>query len=162
MKFSLLIFFVCQSLAMAFSMNRVPNFELNDQHETLRSYRFPKTKVTVMTVADYKGAGQLEPWLAHVYQRFGRKIDIDGVADVSGIPRPFQGALRIAFRNQLAYSVMLDWDGAVTRGFHYEKGVANIYVIDSQGMIIGRFGGAATENSLQQLTLAIEHTINRR
>jgi hypothetical protein len=35
-----------------------------------RTYRFPKTKAIVMTVADQKGADQLAPWIQRVYDRF--------------------------------------------------------------------------------------------
>jgi hypothetical protein len=79
------------------------NFEITDQEANKRTYRFPKTKVTVMTIADQKGGDQLAPWIQRVYDRFLNQIDIDGVADVSMIPKLFQPILREAFKKRLAY-----------------------------------------------------------
>jgi hypothetical protein len=96
--------------AVAAPVAKLGNFELTDQEANKRIYRFPKTKVTVMTVADQKGADQLAPWIQRVYDRFQNQIDIDGVADVSMIPKLFRPILREGFKKQLGYSVMLDWD----------------------------------------------------
>jgi hypothetical protein len=42
-------------LAPSLSAGKLADFELRDQHGTSRTYRFPKAKVTVMTLADQKG-----------------------------------------------------------------------------------------------------------
>ena len=42
--------------AVAAPVAKLGEFELTDQEANKRTYRFPKTKVTVMTVADQKGA----------------------------------------------------------------------------------------------------------
>jgi hypothetical protein len=52
----------------------------------LRSARDPVVRIC-STVADQKGADQLAPWIQRVYDRFQNQIDIDGVADVSMIPK---------------------------------------------------------------------------
>ena len=135
--------------AVASPVAKLGNFELTDQEAKKRIYRFPKTKVTVMTVADRKGADQLAPWIQRVYDRFQNQIDIDGVADVSMIPKLFQPILREAFKKRLAYSVMLDWDGSVVKQFAYEKNVANIYVIDRGGRIVQRLTGALRNEALR-------------
>lgn len=109
------------AVAFAAPMAKLGDFELTDQEAKTRTYRFPKTKVTVMTVADHKGADQLAPWIQRVYDRYQNQIDIDGVADVSMIPKLFRAMLREAFKKLLAYSVMLDWDGSVVKQFAYEK-----------------------------------------
>jgi len=36
-----------------------------------------------MTVADHKGSQQLTPWIQKLYDRYKKRIDIHGVADVS-------------------------------------------------------------------------------
>lgn len=98
------------AVAFAAPMAKLGDFELTDQESKTRTYRFPKTKVTVMTVADHKGVDLLAPWIQRVYDRYQNQIDIDGVADVSMIPKLFRAMLREAFKKLLAYSVMLDWD----------------------------------------------------
>jgi hypothetical protein len=145
--------------AFAAPVAKLSDFELTDQEANKRTYRFPKTKVTVMAVADRKGAAQLAPWIQRVYDRFQNQIDIDGVADVSMIPKLFQPILREAFKQQLEYSVMLDWDGAVVKQFAYKKNVANIYVIDRGGRIVQRLTGPVRNEALRALFRAIDAAI---
>ena len=140
-------------------MAELNDFELTDQEAKKRIYRFPKTKVTVMTVADRKGADQLAPWIQRVYDRYQNQIDIDGIADVSMIPKLFQPILRDAFKKRLEYSVMLDWDGSVVKQFAYKKNVANIYVIDRGGRIVQRLTGAIRNEALRALFRAIDAAI---
>ena len=147
MKAALLTLLALHTAALAAPVEKLSDFELTDQDAKTRSYRFPKVKVTVMTVADHKGSDQLAPWIQALHDRYAKRIDIDGVADVSMIPKPFHGMFREAFRKKLTYSVMLDWGGAVVKEFGYTKGVANIYVIDRRGRIVehvtGPFGDSA-------------------
>jgi hypothetical protein len=145
--------------AIAAPMTKLSDFELTDQEAKKRIYRFPKTKVTVMTVADRKGADQLAPWIQPVYDRYQNQIDIDGIADVSMIPKLFQPILREAFKKRLEYSVMLDWDGSVVKQFAYKKNVANIYVIDRGGRIVQRLTGAIRNDALRTLFRAIDAAI---
>ena len=66
---------------------------------------------------------------------------------------------REVFRKQLTYSVMLDWGGAVVKQFGYEKGVANIYVIDRRGLIVKQITGPVNDDAEQELFQAIDHAI---
>ena len=127
------------------AISEMDDFELTDQNAVTRSYRFPKAKVTAMIVADRKGAEQLEPWIRKIYSRYEKRIDIDGVADVSMIPKPFRGMVSAAFRKRLAYSVMLDWGGSIVRRFGCEKGVANVYVIGRGGRIVKQVTGPVND-----------------
>ena len=106
----LLFALVLGTAAFGAPVEKLTDFELADQNLKTRIYRFPKSKVTVMTVADHKGSGELAPWIQRLHDRYQKKIDIDGVADVSKIPKPLHAIFRAAFRKQLAYSVMLDWE----------------------------------------------------
>jgi hypothetical protein len=153
---SLLAFSVA---AVAAPVEKLTAFELSDQHEKLRSYRFPKSKVTVMTIADHKGSDELEPWVQRLYNRYGKRIDIDGIANVSMIPAPFQGMFRRAFKKELTYSVMLDWGGSVVRQFGYNEGVVNLYVVDRCGRIVKRLSGAVSDDAFRELTREIDCAI---
>ena len=151
---------LCYLTALAGPVEKLTDFELSDQDSKARRYQFPKAKVTVMTVADHKGSEQLSAWIQRLYDRYRKRIDIDGVADVSMIPKPFHNLFREAFRKKLTYSVMLDWDGSVVKQFAYEKGVANIYVIERSGRIAGQFTGPATDAAERELNLQIDRAVN--
>lgn len=159
MNRALLILLALGVPVFAAPVEKLGDFELADQDETRRSYRFPKARVSVMAIADHKGSDQLAPWIERLYQRYERRIDIDGVADVSMIPAPFHGMFRRAFKKQLAYPVMLDWQGAVVGQFGYEKAVANIYVIDHHGNIVARRSGTVSDAGVRDIARAIDRAI---
>lgn len=159
MKLSLLAIFVLHTVSLAAPVEKLTDFELTDQNAATRSYRFPKAKVTVMTVADHKGSDQLAPWIQRLHDRYEKRIDIDGVADVSMIPKPFQAMFREAFRKRLTYSVMLDWRGSVVKQFGYVPAVANIYVIDRRGRIVKRVTGPVSDQAMHDLTREINRAV---
>jgi hypothetical protein len=159
MKLLLLAFTALHATVLAATVEKLTDFDLTDQDAKPRSYRFPKTKVTVMTIADHKGSSQLEPWIKRLHDRYAKRIDIDGVADVSMIPRPFHNIFREAFRKQLTYSVMLDWGGSVVKQFGYKNGVANLYVIDRSGRIVKQVSGPVRAAAERELTREIDRAI---
>jgi hypothetical protein len=159
MKLPLLTLLAITSTTLGAPVEKLADFDLTDQDAKPRSYRFPKAKVTVMTVADHKGSDQLAPWIQRIYDRYEKRIDIDGIADVSMIPKPFHNMFRSAFRKQLTRSVLLDWGGAVVKQFDYAKGVPNIYVIDRQGRIVKQVTGPFHEAAERELTREIERAL---
>ena len=154
-----LLLLALATTALAAPVEKLADFELTDQDAKPRAYRFPKAKITVMTVADHKGSDQLAPWIQPLHDRYEKRIEIDGVADVSMIPKPFHNMFREAFRKKLTRSVLLDWGGSVVKQFDYAKGVANLYVIDRTGRIVKRVSGPATEDALLALTREIDRAI---
>ena len=161
MKFPFLALLALHTAALAAPVEKLTDFDLTDQDAKPRSYRFPKTKITVMTVADHKGSDQLAPWIQRLYDRYEKRIDIDGVADVSMIPKPFHNMFRVAFRKQLTRSVMLDWGGSVVKQFGYTKGIANLYVIDRNGRIVKQIVGPVTDAGERELTREIDRVISK-
>ena len=144
---------------LAAHVKKLSDFELTDQNLQTRSYRFPKAKVTVMTVADHKGSGELAPWIQRLHDRYQKKIDIDGVADVSNIPKPLRNLFRASFRKQLSYSVMLDWEGTVVKQLAYKKGVANLYVVDCTGRVQKQVTGPVNDDAEHELAREIDRAI---
>jgi hypothetical protein len=161
MKFLLIGFLILPPLTLGLKAERLPDFELRDQYGYLRAYRFPKSKVTVMTLADQRGSAQLEPWISHIFQRFGRRIDIDGIADLSSVPSPLRGAVRALFRSQLNYLVLMDWEGSVVKRFAPRKDAANIYVINRDGRIVSRAAGPIDSVVLADVYRSIDRTMEK-
>lgn len=156
MKTALLMLLALCGGALSAPVEQLHDFTLTDQHATARGYRFPKAKITVMTVADHEGSAQLEPWIQRLYDRYREAIDIDGIADVSMIANPFHGIFRQAFRKQLKRSVLLDWEGNIVKQFDYEKGVPNLYVIDRDGRILKAVRGPVNEAGFRSLVREID------
>ena len=160
MKLPVLAFIALHATALGAPLVKLTDFQLSDQESKPRTYRFPKAKVTVMTIANHKGSEQLAPWIQRIRDRYETRIDIDGVADVSSVPGILQSTVRDSFRKKLTYPVMLDWDGDVVKQFGYKKGVANIYLIDHAGRIVKQMNGPVSDAGAQELFREIDRVIS--
>lgn len=135
---------------------RSPTFTLRDQFDRQHEFKFPRAKPAVLAVADKKGAEDIEGWAAPLAERFGDRIDIPGLADVSAAPRPLRGLVQARFKKAITHPVMLDWEGDTARAFNYTKGRANLYLIAPDGRVLHHLAGKADAEQLRDLTQRIE------
>lgn len=133
------------------SLGRITGFELPDQHGRLHQCIFPKTNFTVVTVADRKGAKQVESWVRPLWERYGERIDLEGVADVSAVPRLLRGWVTGRLKKAASHPVLLDWTGAVCRQFAYRPGQVNVLLLDREGNILMRWVGPAHDQAVAEL-----------
>ena len=134
---------------------RVPAFSLRDQHDQTHRFHVPGTNLSFIVVADHKGSDQLAQWIKPVRERHGKELAILGVADVSKVPGPLRSMVQRAFVKQLAYPVLLDWSGDVTRHFIPTAHVANVYLVRTNGAVVGRWSGAVHDGRLSELSAII-------
>lgn len=137
----------------------IGNFSLADQHGNLHRYEFPKTNISFVVVADKQGSEQLEEWIQPVAKRYGKRIDIDGVANLVRVPRPLRGMVQHVFLNRITYAVMLDWEGTVTGKFSPLKNVANVFVLARDGQVLEHLSGAADAQRLRRLYDCIDEAL---
>ena len=137
---------------------KVASFTLADQYEKSHSLTFPGTNVVVLTLADQKGSKQIAGWVEPLKRRFGDRIQLAGVADVSKVPGFLRGRVRAGFREQMPYPIMLDWKGTVCRRLAIERNQANVLLLDPSGTIRLRLTGEAEPQALARLTNAITAT----
>ena len=135
--------------------NACPAFELKDQFGTAHVVKFPSDRPLLLTVANRKGAADVPAWAHPMAKRFGGRLRIEGLADVSAVPRPLHGFVLGKFKKAIAHPAMLDWDGKLCRHFAYVKDEPNVYVISTNGAIRLHLSGATNAAGLQQLTAAI-------
>jgi hypothetical protein len=131
--------------------NVAAKIELKDQYEKAHTISFPCEKVSVLTIADRTGSRQLEAWVKPIREKFGERVEIFGLADVTGVPRPIRSMVVQYFKDKLEYPVMLDWDGTTVARFGYERKQALLLVIDQTGAIRHRVTGAADATKLAAL-----------
>jgi hypothetical protein len=155
MRLPLLAVILLRTAAVAAPVERLSDFELTDQNAKTRSYRFRRRSPDDRRRS--QGSDQLRRDSSA--RRYRKRIDIDGVADVSMIPKLFHGMFREAFRKKLTYSVMLDWEGSVVKEFGYTKGVANIYVIDRSGRRVQQVTGAMRDAPARELFDQIDRVL---
>jgi peroxiredoxin len=135
---------------------KATNFSLKDQYGKELSYNFPKEKVSILAFADKKGAEQLEAWIRPLYEKYTDRIDIHGVAELSIVPAIARGIVRGIMKKDVKYSVLLDWEGKVSKSYKYQKKQANIFIIDKNGFIVHKEIGAADEPRLAKLFQTID------
>jgi len=133
--------------------------ELPDQFEKPQKLSFPNTNLTVLTIADRKGSEQIAGWVEPVAKRFGTRVDVLGIADVSAVPRLLRGTVRSAFRKEQTHPVMMDWSGGVVTKFSPKADVTTLLLIDGQGKIVRRYEGAAKAAEVQELCKLIEQLL---
>ena len=130
------------------AVRRNSGFTLKDQNDASYAVKFPRDKVTVLIFGDREGAGQIEGWTRPIYNQFGDKIEVYGIAELSAVPSLARGVVRRIIKRKTKYSVLLDWSGGVAKSYGYEKGKANVVVVGKKGAVLGRRSGAANRYGL--------------
>ena len=136
--------------------NAPSSIELHDQFDAPQTLVFPTKKLTLLTIADKKGSEQIADWVAPLKQRFGRQIEIRGLADVSAVPRPLRGLVRKKFQKVQPFPVMMDWTGEVVNAFTYVPDKVNILLLSERGQILKRSSGEASPKAIQDMCAAIQ------
>ena len=167
MKFFLITLLAGFALTAAAAPAIVPTnaparIELNDQFDLPQTLCFPTTNITLLTIADHKGSEQIAGWIAPVKQKYGTRLDIRGIADLSPVPRIMRGMIRRQFQKAQTYPVMLDWSGEAVKAFTYVPDRVNVLVMDGSGRILTRLTGAANERVLDELYAVLDHALARR
>src|SRR5690606_28597680 len=91
------------------------SFKLHDQFGQEHSISFPRTNITVLTIADRRGNAQVNSWIGPLRERYEGQVSLLGIADVSEVPSAFHNAFERRFRKLRSQPVMLDWKGVVTK-----------------------------------------------
>lgn len=128
---------------------KVPDFVLSDQYKKKMPQSFPKEKISILALADRKGSDQLENWITPFYKRYEDRVDICGIANMKGLPKVLRPMLRGIFKKSIEYPVMMDWTGAICEALNYRPGMADIFVVDRNGLIVHRISGESNEDKLQ-------------
>ena len=140
---------------------RVPSsIELQDQYKAPHKLSFPSTNITVLTIADRKGSEQVDGWIAVLKPRYAGRINLVGIADVAGAPRFVRGRIRKKFQESRQYPVMMDWSGNVCAQLGRSENVANILVVGSDGVILGRFTGVAEDTNITAACAVLDKAVS--
>jgi len=127
------------------STNAPSCVELRDQFDVPQRFSFPASKVVVLTIADRKGAEEVDGWIAALKPHYAGRVDFRGLANVAGVPGFLQGRVRRKFQETRRYPVMMDWSGTVCEQFGYQRGMANLLIIDRAGAIRARLYGSTSD-----------------
>lgn len=133
-----------------------PPFSLSDQYERSQSIVFPTNRVMILTVADRTGNEHVDPWVQALKRRYAGRVEILGVADVSSVPVFLRGMVRRRFQKARPHSVLMDWEGTVTRALAAQRNKANVYVIDPSGRVCAAVSEPMSDLSLNSVVQVVE------
>lgn len=139
---------------------KAPAVTLEDQFKKSTTIDYPSESITVIVLADREGSKQVEPWVRKLYDRFGDRIAIRGIALLKGVPAALRSTVRFMFRKQVSYPVLMDWDGEVTSQFPFKPGVASVVVVDTSGRIVATEYGAANQDVIERVQKAVDRAMN--
>ncbi len=134
--------------------------ELHDQFDVPQRLSFPATNVTILTIADRKGAEEVDGWIAALKPLYAGRADFRGLADVAAVPKWLHARVRARFQQTRRYPVMLDWSGDVCTLFGYQPGTANLVIIDRDGSIRARICGSASPATVASARAALEAALS--
>ncbi len=138
------------------TVEKAVEFTLKDQFGNSLTYKFPKEKISILAFADKDGSEQLEGWIRPLYEKYQEKVDILGVAELSAVPSIAKGIVRSMIKKKSAQAVGLDWDGAVSKSYKYEKKKANLVIIDKQGNIVKKENGAFEKSKFEKICAELD------
>lgn len=130
------------------NLPRAISFQLEDQTGKKTAVTFPRNQPIILAIADQEGSKQMEAWIKPLYQRYTERVDIEGIADVAGIPALVRGIAKGVISALVKQPVMLDWEGVAVRHFGAQKKRTTIIVIDAEGRVHGKLSGPVTADGL--------------
>lgn len=119
------------------------SIELRDQFDRLQCLEFPTTNVVVLTIADRKGASQVDDWISVLKRGFAGRVEFRGMAHVAEVPSFLRGRVRRSFQATRQHPVMMDWSGKYCDRLGFVPNEANVLIVSKSGEILGRFHGTA-------------------
>lgn len=137
----------------------VRSFTLPDQFGTDHSITFPLDRPMVLLIADRGGSEQLDEWLVPLSEHYADALHIQGIAQLSAVPRLFRPMVRALFRQDDAAPVLLDWTGEIADRFGARAEVANVYLLAPNGELLHQVSGPFTPSDWQALRAAIDASI---
>lgn len=134
---------------------KVMTLSLPDQFGRERTLSFPQPTLSVLTVADQKGAEEITAWVQSLKGQLGVELPIEGVADVARVPRLLRPLVRKRFSEKVKHPVLLDWEGGVVSQLRCQPNTANVFLLSTNGEVLLTLHGAVDVMKLEQLQNAV-------
>jgi hypothetical protein len=147
----LLLGFILIGMSSVSAQSRVSNFGLKNQNDQYTEVNFPSDRPVILIFGDRKGSEQIAGWSKPLYDSYGNKVYIFGIASLGGVPSYARGLVRRLIKRQTSYPVLLDWGGKIADGLGYEKGKAFVVVVSKDGSVRAKHSGPANETSLNTI-----------
>jgi hypothetical protein len=136
----------------------VQDFTLKDQYDSTFTLSAHRATVVILVGGDREGSRLMGSYGRALHRRFGaeRAVVIGDFAQLRGVPFFVKGSVRRRFQGTQTDGspktpVLLDWDGAIARRIGFEEHLANVYVIDRDGVLRFRAAGRGEDAEVAAL-----------
>ena len=136
---------------------------LVDQYEHTWNLNDARGSLVVMIDGDRDGNKFNNVWARAVRSRYKDQVKIVYVAHLSAVPGFMHGFVKGKFISKDPSRpngpVLLDWKGAVAHQFGFRENVANVYVIDREGVLRYTGSGQGTPSEIEPLLSVIDRLL---
>lgn len=137
----------------------IPAFTIEDQFQKKWSKADYAGKITLYIVCDKKGYDHADNWTDKLVPKYRNSIQFVPVADVSPVPGLLKGYIRGKFKDEFAFSVLMDWEGVLVKAFDMEEGYPTLVLADKSGIVKYRVWGTGSETQIKRLQENIDALI---
>jgi hypothetical protein len=130
--------------------SKAPDFSLRDQRGNTVTLQSFAGKSVILLASDKEGMAQNPAWRKAIVDRYDKRIAVIGVADLRKVPFLLKGYIKSDFKKDSA-SIILDWDGAIFTSYGFAEHVANIVLIDGNGVVRYLHRGNAEPGAVKDL-----------
>ena len=134
-------------------------FTLEDQEGRVHSFTGECRTPVVLIVGASSAAGTNTEWDHALTARYGARIAIFRIVDLSAVVRLFESIAKSRIRDGAdppGVPILLDWDGAVASQCGLDTRETTLLVAGPRGRVSASFRGAPDDRSLEQAASAID------
>ncbi|MCX7805973.1 MAG: peroxiredoxin family protein [Planctomycetota bacterium] len=134
-----------------------PEFSLLDQENRPVTSRDIAGRVTVVIAANDAHGREMPAWEDPVIERFGGRVALVRLMDLSGLPRLARSFAQARIRQEMKGDPLaLDWEGTVFRAFGFDPARVNAAIVDSRGILRLRAAGVPDAAARRRFLAGIE------
>lgn len=144
----------------AVTYNWAWTIELEDQHYEVHTVEFPREKPAVIAFLDQESSSQVQKWALKLFGTYGDRIDSYRIFDFSKLDPGHHDVAR-GLMTKLPVSVLIDYDGAVSKKYRFEGQEAALFVVSPSGTIEERVFGEMTDEKWTRLSTAVDELLDQ-
>jgi len=137
-----------------------PAFSLYDQENRPVSREDIRGKAAAIIAANDSHGREMPAWEEPLSARFGERIAIVRLMDLSGLPRLARSFAQARIKQEMkGDSLALDWDGKVFKDFGFDPNRVNVAIVDRNGIVLVRVAGVPDEAARRRVFAAVESAL---
>ena len=145
-----------------------PQFSLKDQYDDEFILNNNQDQNLVILIGDRHARGELSRWAKEIAAKFSQNVKIIFIISFPEMPFFLKGWVKNKFKrnspgnNEKKDRVFIDWAAKVFNQYDCIEKTANIFVIDSKGIIRGIERGLMSDEKIKRVSDAIDRLLKEQ